>query len=196
LRSPAIVVADRRGLTLFFWQRHGGSVFDQARRGRVEVSADGGVTWTEVYRVAGSASAYYPVAASLAAAEGAFSLRLRFIAENMDWYVDAIAITAGVTTLFDVAETGRSQNLVEVSANPVRAAPVTVRWPAGSGGARVELFSLTGARVAGENLGSDPGRWVWNLETSAGRPVANGVYLVVVTRSDGTRLRRRLFVAR
>ena len=85
---------------------------------------------------------------------------------------------------------------MEVSANPVRTGPVTLHWPRGPAGARIEIFSTLGTRVAGESLSQDLGRWVWTLETAGGAPVTNGMYVVVVTRSDGARFRRRLFVAR
>lgn len=85
---------------------------------------------------------------------------------------------------------------ITVSANPVRSNSVTLHWPAGAGTVSIEVFSQTGTLVAREQLASDPGRWVWNLQTSAGEDVANGPYYIVVSRTDGTRLRRRLLVAR
>jgi hypothetical protein len=134
------------------------------------------------------------VAVPLALQPGATGLRVRFVADNMQWLVDAIAVAAGETRLFDAAAAAGGR--VEVSANPVRAGPVTLRWPAGSAGARIEIFSALGTRIAGESLPQDLGRWVWTLETTGGAPVTNGMYAVVVTRSDGARYRRRLFVAR
>lgn len=85
---------------------------------------------------------------------------------------------------------------ISVSANPVRTNSVTLHWPSGSGTAQVQVFSQLGTLVAREVLASDPGRWVWNLQTSSGESVANGPYYIVVSLSDGTRLRRRLLVAR
>jgi hypothetical protein len=85
---------------------------------------------------------------------------------------------------------------ITVSANPVRTSSVTLHWPASGGTAEVRVFSQTGALVAREVLASDPGRWVWNLQTSAGESVANGPYYIVVSLSDGTRLSRRLLLAR
>ena len=85
---------------------------------------------------------------------------------------------------------------IETSANPVRGTSVTFHWPAGSGNAMVEIFSVTGTRVTTVTLSPDPGRWVWDLTTENGQAVANGGYYVVVTRSDGTRMRRRQLVAR
>jgi hypothetical protein len=194
LVSPEIPVAGRRDLRLYFWTQHSGSVFNHRIQGRVEVSTDGGAGWTLVHRVIGAANAWYPVAVPLDLSPGATGLRVRFVADNMQWLVDAIAVAAGETRLFDAAAATGGQ--VEVSANPVRVGPVTLRWPAGTAGARIEIFSALGSRIAGESLPQDPGRWVWTLETAGGAPVTNGMYVVVVTRSDGARFRRRLFVAR
>jgi hypothetical protein len=194
LVSPPIPLAGRTGVGLFFWQRHAGSAFDQTRRGVVQVSGDSGRTWTDVYRAVGLGSSWYPVAVTLPVPAGAGELMLRFIADSLDWRVDAIAVTSAVTQLFDVAAS--PTGALEVSANPVRSAPVVMRWPPGSGSARVELYAMTGSLITSETIGPDVGRWAWPLTTRSGEPVVNGVYVVVVTRSDGTRLRRRLFVAR
>jgi hypothetical protein len=194
LLSPEIGVAGRRNLALYFWTRHEGSVFTPDRQGVVDLSTDGGLAWTTVHVVAGSAPEWYPVSVALEA-PGASAVRLRFIARSLVWRLDAIALAAGETDLFG-APAQAPVSVVAFSANPVRNGPVTIRWPAGQGTARVEVFTPLGARVAGATLSSDPGRWQWDLTSSSGGLVTNGVYLVVVTRADGTRLRRRLFVAR
>jgi hypothetical protein len=194
LLSPEIGVAGRSSLRLYFWTRHEGSVFTPGRQGLVELSTDGGLTWTTIHVVAGSAPEWYPVSVALES-PGASSVRLRFIARSLVWRLDAVALAAGETDLFD-APTSAPASAVAFSANPVRAGTVTIRWPAGQGTARVEVFTPLGAPIAGATLPSDPGRWQWDLTSSSGGLVTNGVYLVVVTRADGTRLRRRLFVAR
>jgi hypothetical protein len=54
---------------------------------------------------------------------------------------------------------------------------------------RVDVFDLSGQRIfTGESAGA---RLIWNLSTLAGQPVANGVYLYVVTvrGTDGRELR-------
>ncbi len=198
LVSPAITVTGRSNLSLFFWTRHGGSIFQQASRGRVEVSADNG-PWTPVAAVVGAAPQWYPVSARLGtAAAGASSIRIRFIAVAMDWGVDAIALTASdalVARLFTPANIARAVT-IEISANPVRAAPLVLRWPAATGSARADVFSLTGTRVMTASLGSDPGRWSWDLTNESGQGITNGAYFIVVTRGDGSQLRRRVLVAR
>ncbi len=85
---------------------------------------------------------------------------------------------------------------IQVSANPVRSAPVHLHWPAGAGDVRVAIFSHLGTRIVNAVLPSDPGTFVWDLTTERGEPVANGAYAVVVSRADGRRFRRRLLVAR
>ncbi len=86
---------------------------------------------------------------------------------------------------------------IAVSANPVRAAPVTLHWPSVGGIARVEIFALTGAPVTSATLTApDPGSWTWDLTTTDGRPATNGAYFIIVTLGDNTRLGRRLLVAR
>ena len=78
----------------------------------------------------------------------------------------------------------------------MRAAPLVVRWPAGTGNARAEVFSYAGTLVADETLAGDPGLWRWDLTNRSGAAVANGAYIVVLTRGDGTRYRRRVFIVR
>ncbi len=199
LTSPDIPVAGRSGLTLFFWTKHAGSVFTQELQGRVEISTDGGAIWTEVARLVGAAPVWYPVAVPLTAAAGASTLRVRFTADQMSWTIDAIAVTAGETSLFDAVNAVASAPAAAVafSADPVRTPPVFIRWPAvGTGGARVDVYSLLGTRVMTQSFTTDPGLFQWDTESTTGAPVANGVYMVVVARGDGSRLRRRLFIAR
>jgi hypothetical protein len=104
-------------------------------------------------------------------------------------------VGAADTRLFDatVASLG---NPLGVSANPVRVAPIVFTWPVGQGAARMQVFSFYGTLVADETLPADPGLHRWDLTTRAGQPVANGAYVVVVTRGDGVRYRRRFFVLR
>ncbi len=198
LVSPPIPVAGRTNLTLVFWTKHGGSVFLQTSRGRVQVSGNNGTTWTEVADVVGAAPEWYPIATPLGAvAAGASTLRLRFIAEGMDWWLDAVTITASDGTVGRLLTTASARApTIETSANPVRDAPVTLRWPASTGTTQVDVFSLTGTRVASVALSPDSGRWAWDLTTENGGRIANGAYFVVVTQADGTRMRRRLLVAR
>ncbi|HWO88753.1 MAG TPA: M14 family metallopeptidase [Gemmatimonadales bacterium] len=195
LISPALAAGGRSDLTLFFWTKFSGSLFAQERRGRVEVSADGG-PWTAVHELAGAATEWVPVAVPLRIGAAA-TLRVRFVAENLGWWVDAIALVSGSSQLF-AGGTSAAELALEINANPVRAAPLVVMWePAPSlGTARVEVHSMLGTRVRRAEIPADPGRWDWDLLTDSGSPVANGAYFVVVSRGDGRRMRRRVFVAR
>ena len=202
LTSPAIPVAGPTGLVLYFWTRHGGSLFAPAQYGRAEVSGDNGATWSVVYEAQGAAASWYPVAASLPLPPGATNLRVRFVSNQMDWWVDAIAVAASSSTLFAAPAVAQAP-AIAVSQNPLRSGTVTLRWPAAAAGnARVEIFSLLGTPVVSVDAGPDVGLWRWDgtilrSQQQAGGPqVANGAYLVVVTRGDGQRLRRRLVVAR
>ena len=69
----------------------------------MEVSTDGGVSWTLVHRAIGAANTWYPVALPLALPPSATGMRVRFIADGMNWLVDAIAIAAGETRLLYLA---------------------------------------------------------------------------------------------
>jgi hypothetical protein len=149
-----------------------------------------------VDEVRGSAATWYPRAVPLAFADAAARLRLRFVADSLWWLLDAVAVTAADQRLFGaVARTAEADPLM-VSANPVRGDQVTLHWPAGAGSARLDVYSVVGSRIAGATFPVDPGRWVWDLTVGAGQRAANGAYIIVVTREDGSRLRRRLLVAR
>jgi hypothetical protein len=195
LVSPDFAVSGRTGLRLSFWTKHAGSLFDSTSVGHVEISTDRGVSWTEVWRVAGSSSAWYPVSVPLSAAAGAAALRVRFRSGSMPWWLDAISLTAEGARVLDSTAAAQG-NPLTVNANPVRAAPLVVRWPAGSGNATAQVFSYYGTLVAEETLAGDPGLWRWDLATRTGEVLANGAYIVVVTRGDGVRYRRRVFVLR
>lgn len=101
----------------------------------------------------------------------------------------------------DTAVTGAPQlraaePTIGLSQNPLRTGTVTFLWtPAGTGPAQVAVYSVVGTPVATATMLPDPGRYVWD-GTGQGHNVVNGAYLVVVTRGDGKRLRRRLIVAR
>lgn len=194
LTSPDLAVAGRSGLRLSFWTKHGGSLFDSTSVGHVEVSTDRGATWSEVWRVVGASSEWYPVSVPLAAAEGAPTLRIRFRSGTLSWWIDAILVSADGARILD-APAGQG-NPLTVNANPVRSAPLVVRWPAATGDAKAQVFSYYGTLVAEETLSGDPGLWRWDLSPMGGGTLANGAYIVVITRGDGVHYRRRVFVQR
>ena len=79
-----------------------------------------------------------------------------------------------------------------VSENPVRRSFVVFHYPGVA--RRVGIYAFTGALVR-EFTAPPAGRLQWDLTAADGRPVINGVYIVVVD-LGGTVLRRRLYVAR
>jgi hypothetical protein len=91
-----------------------------------------------------------------------------------------------VTTLLSDGER------INLSANPVRAGSVIFNYSETP--RRITIYAFTGARVR-EFAAPEAGREVWDLTTADGRPVANGVYVVVFDFAQ-ERERRRLFVAR
>ena len=108
--------------------------------------------------------------------------------------------SAIIASLFAVFPSFRpsviQQPALAVNQNPVRTPPVIFHWTPAAGNAAAQVFSITGARVRTLSLGADAGRWSWDLTNEASQPVVNGAYFVVVTRGDGTAVRRRILVAR
>jgi hypothetical protein len=60
---------------------------------------------------------------------------------------------------------------------------------------RVDIYSFTGLLIRGFAAPAS-GRVVWDLTNDEGRPVVNGVYIVVVVGPGDTVIRHRLYVAR
>jgi hypothetical protein len=81
---------------------------------------------------------------------------------------------------------------INLSENPVRGSSVVIH--VSSPAVRAAIYTYSGALV--RELGAAPaGRLQWDLTAVDGRPVVNGVYLLVVD-LGGTVLRHRLYVAR
>ena len=194
LTSPDLSAAGKSGLRLTFWTKHLGSLFDSASVGRVELSTDHGASWSEVWQVVGESYEWYPVSVPLTAAEGAATLRIRFRSGHLPWWVDAVLLSATGAPALDAPPA--QGNPLTVNANPVRAAPLVVRWPAAGGNATAQVYSYYGTLVAEETLAGDPGLWRWDLTPMGGGTLANGAYIVVITRGDGVRYRKRVFVQR
>ncbi len=76
-------------------------------------------------------------------------------------------------------------------------AQVEFQVPAGSGDARVEIYSMEGRRVANLTLGSAGGvvRTSWDGRVADGSRAPSGVY-VVLARAEGLSLRRRVVFLR
>lgn len=191
LTSPPLDLGGRTRVWLQFWTKHSGTTFAPAQRGVVQFSPDGGASWSDVHVVVGDGSQWHPVRVDLPAAAHAPAARVRFIARDFIWSVDAVGLASDSTVAFQaIAPVGD----LEVSANPVRGTQVVFAWPAGTGAARVAVYSFRGERLVGATVQPPNNEYVWDL-TVRGRPAVNGAYLVVVE-VDGRRYRRRLFVVR
>jgi subtilisin family serine protease len=81
---------------------------------------------------------------------------------------------------------------INISENPVRGSTVIVHYPGAA--TRVRIYAFSGALI--RTFAAPPaGRVQWDLTTADGRPVVDGVYVVVVD-LGGSVIRRRLYVAR
>jgi hypothetical protein len=188
LTSPEVTLSGFSTPQLVFWSRHAGSLFLPERFGTVECSLDGGVTWTSLALVEGAATAWYP---SRVALPEAGRIRLRFVARDFPWDVDAIHVI-GTPITPDIVV---AQGALDVSENPVRSGRLFFTWSPEAGDGRLSVFTFTGARVYRATVGGADGQAAWDLVNTAGAPVVNGGY-VAVLELGGAVLRRRVFVAR
>jgi hypothetical protein len=195
LTSPTVDLRDRTEIWLQFWTRHFGSTFTPAQRGIVQFSPDSGATWSDVAMIVGDGPNWYPVRVDLPQAAGRRGARVRFIAQQFTWWLDAVGLATDASTAFLqlAAATG-----AEVSENPVKSNQVVISWPAsaGNGDVRLSIYSFLGERLLQVTVPAPTNEYVWDLTLDGGsRRVVNGAYIVIVE-VDGQRYRRRLFVAR
>jgi len=195
LTSPVVDLRGRTAVWLHLWTRHYGSTFTPTQRGTIQFSADSGATWSDVALIVGDGPSWYPMRVDLPQAQGRRGARVRFIAQNFTWWVDAVGFATDASTAFTalVATAG-----ADVSENPVRSDQVVISWPAAAGGgdARLSVFSFIGERLYQTAVPAPTNEYVWDLTIGGGaRRVVNGAYIIVVD-VDGHRYRRRLFVAR
>jgi hypothetical protein len=191
LTSPVVDLTDRTRVWLQFWHKHAGSTFTPAQRGVVQLSVDGGSSWSDVWAVVGAGGNWYPVRVDLPAAAGAAAARVRFLSLGFQWWVDAVGFATDSAGAFQGPPPAVA---LEVSENPVRSGLVYVAWPAAPQDARVRVFAFTGERILETIVPAPLNEWAWDL-TAGGRPVPNGAYIVVVN-VGAAQYRRRLFVAR
>lgn len=186
LRSPDIALSGVGDARVAFWARHEGSLFFPDRYATVDVSTDGGATWTGLLRIEGAAPVWYPLSARLPDAP---TVRLRFATHDMPIRIDAVHVFGTGTGLVTTAA-----GEIGLSENPVRSGRVFLTWDPGAGDARLSVFTFTGLLVHRATVPGAAGQAVWDLTDRDGRVVANGAY-VVVLEVGGQVLRRRLFVA-
>ena len=192
LTSPVVDLRGHSAVWLQFWTRHYGSVYTPEQRGIVQFSSDSGRTWSDVHEIIGDGPSWYPVRVDLPDATGSQGARVRFVSKRFTWWVDAVGFASDQSGAFEnLATAGGAQ----VSENPVRGNQVVLSWPAGTGSARVRLFSFTGEQLLDASVGAPSNEYVWDLTLGGARRVVNGAYIFVVD-VDGHRYQRRIFVAR
>jgi hypothetical protein len=193
LTSPVVDLRGRTAVWLQFWTRHYGSTFTPAQRGVVQFSPDSGATWSDVAAVVGDGPNWYPVRVDLPEAGGHRGARIRFIAQQFTWWLDAIGVATDASTAFlQLAASAGA----DISENPVKSNQVVISWPSATGDARLSVYSFTGERLFVTTVPAPANEYVWDLTLDGGsRRLVNGAYIIVVE-VDGHRYRRRLFVAR
>jgi hypothetical protein len=193
LTSPVVDLRGRTSVWLQLWTRHYGSTFTPEQRGIIQFSPDSGSTWSDVAVIVGDGPSWYPMRVDLPQAADARGARVRFISRQFTWWLDAVGFATDATSAFlQLAAAVEA----EVSENPVRSDQVVISWPAGTGNARVSIYTFTGEQLHATTVTAPSNEYVWDLTLGGGaRRVVNGAYIVVVE-VDGNRYRRRLFIAR
>lgn len=197
LTSPVVDLRGRTQVWLHLWTRHYGSSFTPTQRGIIQFSADSGATWSDVATIVGDGPSWYPLRVDLPQAQGGRrrGARVRFIAKDFTWWVDAVGFATDASTAFQQLAAAAG---AEVSENPVRSDQVVISWPppAATGNATLAVFSFLGEKLYQTTVPAATNEYVWDLTIGGGaRRVVNGAYIIVVD-VDGHHYRRRLFVAR
>jgi zinc carboxypeptidase len=192
LLSPIVDLRGRSAVWLHLWTRHLGSTFTPEQHGVIQFSGDSGRTWSDVALVVGDGPNWYPMRVDLPQATDRRGARVRFIAQQFTWWIDAVGFASDMTNAFDqlAAAAGAA-----VSENPVRGDQVVISWPSTTTSARIAVYTFTGELLRQAIVNAPSNEYVWDLTVGGGRRVVNGAYIIVVD-VDGRRLRHRLFVAR
>jgi subtilisin family serine protease len=105
---------------------------------------------------------------------------------DRQWVSGALSSGTVTTSLLSQSEA------LNVSENPVRGSSVIINYALSA--RRVSIYTFTGVRV--RTFRTPPsGSLTWDLTGDDGRPVVNGVYILVVETGSGV-VRHRLYVAR
>ena len=188
LRTPAVAVpADIDTVSLVYWTMHSGSGFTAEPSGRVEVTSDGGSTWTDIGVQRGFAPVWYTDRVTIGGVRGK-SLAFRFTALGMPWRIDEVALV-GHGSVTNATVSAATQ--LRPSENPVRGSSVRFVWPFGNASGEISVFDFTGREVwrrlvpSGESV-------IWEVQAAG---IANGAY-VAVAKSGSNISRLKLFIAR
>jgi murein tripeptide amidase MpaA len=145
LTSPSFDLAGYGGVGLRFWHRY--ALYPDDDIARVEVSTDGGATWTSVAAFQGAGEGWTPVVLRLPELDGQRAVRVRFrlISGPFDtddgWYVDDVALTvAGPACVTPFAPTAAFTHTRALAGYPMRftnltygAPPLDAHWDFGDG---------------------------------------------------------------
>ncbi len=188
LTSPPVAVpAAIDTVSLAFWNVHFGSNFSPLLKATVEMTVDGGSTWTLIAMVRGFAPEWYPEEVVLGGMRGK-TMQVRFRTDAMQWQLDEIAVVGHTANA--VVPSGGDGAIVP-SENPVRLGTVRLKWPWPDKSGDLIAYDFSGREVWRRRV-ADGSTTSWDLAT---QNVANGVYLVVA-RSGASVARLKLFVAR
>jgi hypothetical protein len=58
---------------------------------------------------------------------------------------------------------------------------------------KIEVYTISGYRVWEVSFGENPGAYTWKVETTSGKPLANGIYQYIIKDSSGQTMGRGLF---
>jgi len=109
------------------------------------------------------------------------------VSPNASWGYGKLYVPAALNALGAGSGGG-----INISENPVHGSSVIFHYPGVA--KRVAIYTFTGSLVR-EFTSPPAGRLQWDLTAADGRPIINGVYIVIVDQG-GPILRHRLYVAR
>src|SRR3989442_5087493 len=93
--------------------------------------------------IVGDGPSWYPMRVDLPQAQGRRGARVRFIAQNFTWWVDAVGFATDASTAFlQLATTADAEG----SENPVRSNQGVISWPLGTGDAHLSVVSFIAER--------------------------------------------------
>jgi len=223
LETPELCLGSNAQLTFWHWihaeLNTGKYAWDG---GIVEISTDGGETWSQLTPEGGYYYKIYPnyfspfpgntpcfawtsdwtqVAFDLSAYQGRAKIRFRFGSDQYyggeGWFIDDIAITDDAASVPDPGgdpEAPREFALVGIDPNPVASRAAIAFAVPRSSRVSIDVFDVTGRAVTRvANSVFAPGRYVRSLD--CGAALAPGVYFVSM-RAEGFAASRKLVVLR